>query len=57
MKRFLYWTSMVILRAVLGAYGIRETCRGTDLILAGERRRPEVFLRGQPILPLSRRTW
>ena len=37
MKRFLYWTSMVILWAVClwGAYGIRETYRGTDLILAG----------------------
>ena len=46
MKRFLYWTSMVILGAVLGAYGIRETCRGTDLILAGRTAEArEVFLR------------
>ena len=48
MKRFLYWTSMVILWAVClwGAYGIRETCRGTDLILAGRTAEArEVFLR------------
>ena len=48
MKRFLYWTSMVILWAgcLWGAYGIRETCRGTDLILAGRTAEArEVFLR------------
>lgn len=48
MKRFLYWTSMVILWAVClwGAYGIRETYRGTDLILAGRTAEArEVFLR------------
>lgn len=48
MKRFLYWTSMVILWAVClwGAYGIRETYRGTDLILAGRTEEArEVFLR------------
>ncbi len=38
MKRFLYWTSMVILWAVClwGAYGIRETYRGTlDIVFRG----------------------
>ena len=48
MKRFLDWTSMVILWAVClwGAYGIRETYRGTDLILAGRTAEArEVFLR------------
>ena len=48
MKRFLYWTSMVILwvGCLWGAYGIRETYRGTDLILAGRTAEArEVFLR------------
>lgn len=60
MKRFLYWTSMVILwvGCLWGAYGIRETYRGTDLILAGRTAEArEVFLRASAGTAIILRIW